>query len=256
MTTATQTTPALKQIAIGDLVDIIGSGIRDFRHAPQFGLVFAGMFALGGWLLFALLWRLNMPYFAYPLAMGFALIAPFAATGFYAVSEHLEQGMPLTWGSIMSAVRKAASGEIRWMAVITGFALIIWMDIAAFLLFAFTSFEVITVDTLKNLLTTPIGWFFAILGNVVGAIIAMAVFSISVVSFPMLYDRKVDFVTAMTTSVRVVTTSPQAMMVWCAMIAASMAISIATGLLGLLLTMPVIGHATWHLYRAAVPPAA
>ncbi|MEQ1697379.1 MAG: DUF2189 domain-containing protein [Hyphomicrobiaceae bacterium] len=255
MSTATQSTPALKQIAVVDLVDIIGAGIRDFRRAPQFGLVFSGMFALGGWLLIALLWRLNMPYFAYPLAMGFALIAPFAATGFYAVSEHLEQGMPLTWASIMGAIRKAAGGEIRWMAVITGFALIVWMDIAAFLMFAFTSFEVITVDTLKNLLTTPTGWFFAILGNVIGAIIAMAVFSISVVSFPMLYDRKVDFVTAMTTSVRVVTTSPQAMIVWCALIAISMAISIATGLLGLLLTMPIIGHATWHLYRVAVPPA-
>lgn len=256
MTTAAQTTPALKQIAVGDLVAIIAAGIRDFRRAPQFGLVFSGLFALGGWLLIALLWRLNMPYFAYPLAMGFALIAPFAATGYYAVSEHLEQGMPLTWGSILSAVRKAARGEVRWMAIITGFALIIWMDIAAFLMFAFTSFEVITTDTLKNLLTTPTGWIFAILGNAVGAIIAMAVFSISVVSFPMLYDRKVDFVTAMTTSVNLVISSPRAMMVWCAIIAASMAISIATGLVGLVLTMPVIGHSTWHLYRAAVPPAA
>jgi len=247
--------PTLRPIKLTDLIDAIGSGIRDFRRAPQFGLVFAGLFAAGGWLLIALLIRFNMPYFAYPLAMGFALIAPFAATGFYAVSEHIESGKPLTWSSVLSDVGKAAGGEVRWMALITGFALIIWMDIAAFLLFAFTSFEIITVDTLKNLLTTPTGWFFAFLGNVIGAIIAMAVFSISVVSFPMLFDRKVDFVTAMTTSVGLVTANPWPMMVWCAIIAASMAISIATGFLGLLLTMPVIGHATWHLYRKAVAAA-
>ena len=249
---AASTTLAIRPITIQDLVDAIAAGIRDFRRAPQFGLVFAGLFAAGGWLLIALLWRFHMPYFAYPLAMGFALIAPFAATGFYAVSEHIERGKPLTWRSILADVGKAASGEVRWMALITGFALIIWMDIAAFLMFAFTSFEMITVDTLKNLLSTPTGWVFAALGNMAGALIALAVFSISVVSFPLLYDRKVDFVTAMTTSVKLVLANPRPMVVWCAIIAASMAISLATGFSGLLITMPVIGHATWHLYRRAV----
>lgn len=254
MTTTAQAIPQpnLRPITIHDIVDAIASGIRDFRSAPQFGLAFAGLFAAGGWLLIALLWHFNMPYLAYPLAMGFALVAPFAATGFYAVSEHIESGKRLTWASILSDVGKAASGEVRWMALITGFALVIWMDIAAFLMFAFTSFEFITVDTLKNLLTTPTGWFFAFLGNLAGAIIAMAVFSISAVSFPMLYDRKVDFVTAMTASVNLVIANPRPMIIWCAIIAASMAISLATGFLGLLITMPIIGHATWHLYRKAV----
>lgn len=256
MTTTTQkiAQPGLRSLSIGDLIDAIASGIRDFRRAPQFGLAFAGLFVAGGWLLVALLWRFSMPYFAYPLAMGFALVAPFAATCFYAVSEHLESGKPLTWSSILSDVGKAAGGEIRWMAIITGFALVIWMDIAAFLMFAFTSFEFITADTLRHLLSTPTGWIFAALGNMIGAVIAMAVFSISVVSFPMLYDRKVDFVTAMTASVNLVLANPRPMIVWCALIAASMAISLATGFLGLLITMPIIGHATWHLYRKAVLP--
>lgn len=243
-------------VTVSDLIEVIAAGLRDFRRAPQFGLVFAGLFAAGGWLLVALLAYFRMPYFAYPLAMGFALIAPFAATGFYAVSEHIESGKPLTWVSILADVRKAAGGETRWMAVITGFALVIWMDIAAFLMFAFTSFEPVNAETLTNLLSTPSGWLFAFLGNAIGAVIALTVFAFSAISFPLLYDRQIDFVTAMTASVKLVLANPLPMVIWCALIAAAMVVSIATAFLGLLVFMPVIGHATWHLYRKATTPPA
>lgn len=251
-----QARPTLRPVSISDLVEAIGAGIRDFRKAPVYGLFFAGLYVTAGWLLVALLWHFGMPYFAYPLAMGFALVAPFAATGFYAVSAALERGDRLSWGTVLAAVRRAAGGEVRWMAIITGFALIIWMDIAAFVLFAFTTFHAITPDTMHELLTTPTGLFFAFLGNAIGAVIALGVFSISVVSFPLLYDRQVDFVTAMVTSVNVVLQSPKAMVLWCALIAAAMALSLVTAFLGLFLAMPLVGHATWHLYRRAVEPAA
>lgn len=244
--------PTLRPVTVTDLIDAIASGIRDFRAAPLFGIILAGLYVAAGWLLIALLWRFGMPYFAYPLAMGFALIAPFAATGFYAVSDHLEHNKPMTWSAILASVREASRRDVRWMALITGFALVIWMDIAAFLMFAFTSFQSISVDTLRELLSTPTGWLFALLGNAAGALIAFAVFSISVISFPMLYDRDVDFVTAMTSSVNLVTSSPRTMMIWCAIIATSIIVSILTGFFALLVTMPIIGHTTWHLYRRAV----
>lgn len=246
--------PQLCSVSLSDLAEVVAAGVRDFRAAPSYGLFFALLYAGAGWLLVALLWRFGMPYLAYPLAMGFALIAPFAATGFYAVSDCLERGTPLSWPVVLGTVRNTSRSELRWMALVTGFALVIWMDIAAFILFAFSSFQMISVESFQNLLSTPAGLVFAVIGNAAGAVIAFAVFSISVISFPMLYDREVDFVTAMTTSVKLVIANPQAMMAWCAFIGFCMLLSVATAFIGLLLAMPVIGHSTWHLYRHAVVP--
>ena len=246
----------VRRLSINDIIDALGAGMQDFRRAPRIGLFFGGLYAAAGWLLIALLWQFGMPYLAYPLAMGFALVAPFAAVAFYAVSAKYEKAETVTLGSVVSAVREAARRDLRWMALVTGFGLVIWMDIAAFLFFGFMGFQSFGPDFVEKLLTTPTGLVFLLLGNATGAVIALTIFSISVVSFPMLYDRDVDFVTAMTTSVRVVAANPVAMIAWCCVIAALIGISILSLFLGLFLVMPVIGHATWHLYRRAVEPAA
>lgn len=246
----------LNPVSVNDLVDIIAAGARDFFNAPLYGLVFGALFAAAGWVLIALLMVLGLPYLAYPLAMGFALVAPFAAAGFYAVSDHLEQGKPLSWGGVLGGVKNAVGRDLRWMALVTGFALVIWMDIAAFLFFAFTGFHGVGPDFLDRLLSTPSGLLFLVLGNLSGAIIALSIFSISVISFPMLYDRDVDFVTAMVASVRLVMANPVAMCVWCALIGVAMGLSVLSGFVGFLVVLPVIGHATWRLYRHAVPAGA
>ena len=247
--------PEVNNIAFIDLIEVLGAGVRDFRSAPVFGLFFAGLYVVAGWLIVALLWYFEMLYFAYPLAMGFALLAPFAAVAFYAISDLLEQGQSLSWRTILCAVWAASKRDLRWMALVTGFALVIWMDIAAFLLFAFVGFEGFGSDFLTKLITTPTGLLFLFLGNAIGAIIAMLVFSISVVSFPMLYDRDVDFVTAMVTSVRLVSANPVTMLAWCIIIGVLTGLSLVSFFLGLFLLLPVIGHATWHLYKRAVGPA-
>lgn len=247
--------PGIRQVSVGDLVEIIGQGMRDFRAAPTYGLFFAGLYAGAGWLLIALLFYFGLPYLAYPLAMGFALIAPFAAVGFYAVSDHLQRDMPLNWSSVMTSIKAAARRDLRWMALVTGFALVIWMDIAAFLFFGFMGFEAFSPDIVNRLLTTPTGLVFLLLGNVSGAVIALSVFAISAISFPMLYDRDIDFVTAMVTSVRLVIANPVTMIVWCIVIAVLLGVSILSVFVGLLVTLPIIGHATWHLYRRGVEPA-
>ena len=247
--------PDVRTLTFNDLVDALGAGIRDLRNAPRFGLLLGGLYAAAGWLLIALLLLLGMPYFAYPLAMGFALVAPFAAVGFYAVSEHLEKDKPLSWSAIIGAVRAASRRDLRWMALVTGFALVIWMDIAAFLFFGFMGFSSFGPDIVDKLLTTPTGLAFLVLGNLSGALIALSIFSISAVSFPMLYDRDVDFVTAMVTSVRLVIANPVTMIIWCFIIAALTGLSLMSAFVGLIVVLPVIGHATWHLYRRAVAPA-
>lgn len=252
MTQATERAP-LNAVSLNDLIDIIAAGMRDFFRAPVYGLVLAAFFVAAGWLLVALLMVLGLPYLAYPLAMGFTLVAPFAAAGFYAVSDHLEQGNPLSWGSVFSGIRQAVGRDLRWMALVTGFALVIWMDIAAFLFFAFTGFHGVGPDFLDRLLSTPSGLVFLALGNLSGALIALSIFSISAISFPMLYDRDVDFVTAMVASVKLVMANPVSMCVWCLLIGVSMGLSILSGFVGFLVVLPVIGHATWRLYRHAAP---
>lgn len=242
----------INPVTIGGLMEVIAAGARDFSRAPLYGLCFAAFFAAAGWLLIALLFVLGLPYLAYPLAMGFALVAPFGAAGFYAIGALQEEGTPLSWGRVFSGVRDAVRRDLRWMALVTGFALVIWMDIAAFVFFAFTGFSGVGPDFFERLFTTNSGLTFLLFGNLTGGVIAFFIFSISAISFPLLYDRDVDFVTAMLTSVRFVGSSPLAMMVWCALIAVMMVLSIMTGFVGLLFTLPIIGHATWRLYRRAV----
>jgi uncharacterized membrane protein len=244
--------PGIRRIGVSDLVDCLTQGVRDFRAAPVYGLVLGGIFALAGWLLMTLLWVLGLPYLAYPLAMGFAIVAPFAAVGFYTVSDHLHSGKPLSWASIGASVKQATKRDMRWMAFVTGFALILWMDMAAFIFFAFMGFHAFDAQILDTLLTTPSGLLFLVLGHAAGALIAMIIFSISAVSFPMLYDRDIDFVTAMLTSVRLVLANPKVMIVWAIIIGVLFAISLASAFLGLVVVLPIIGHATWHLYRRAI----
>jgi uncharacterized membrane protein len=129
------------------------------------------------------------------------------------------------------------------------------MDIAAFLIFAFVGVNGFGPGFLDTILMTPSGLLFLMLGNLAGAIIAFGVFSISAISFPMLYDHDIDFVTAMTTSVRLVKENPVSMLIWCALIGILLGLSIVSGFVGLLVVLPVIGHATWHLYRRGVVEA-
>jgi len=110
-------------------------------------------------------------------------------------------------------------------------------------------------DLLTQIFTTPSGLLFLAVGNIVGALIALVVFSFSAVSFPMLYDRDVDFVTAMVSSIRLVLKNPVVMLSWGAIIGVLTVISILSAFLGLIVTLPVLGHATWHLYRRGVAPS-
>lgn len=248
--------PAINRLTPSDVLDALDAGIRDFRAAPKYGLFFGAFYAFAGWFLVALVFYFEHPYLAYPLATGFALFAPFAATGLYAVSRKLEQDEPLSWETVLGSVRAVSGRELAWMAVVTVFTLIIWLDIAAFLFFAFMGFGGGTSDNLVNeILTTSRGWVFLTIGNIVGAALAGIVFSYSAVSFPMLYDRNIDFVTAMVTSVKTVLKNPTGMLTWAVIIAVHLALSLVSLFAGLIIVLPILGHTTWHIYRKAVGPS-
>ncbi len=246
----------LRPVTVSDVLAALAAGLRDFRAAPQYGLFLAGVYAVGGWILALLLLWFDLPFLVYPLAAGFALVAPFIATGFYAVSRCLERGEPLTWAHFWAAIKAATGRELGWMALVTGFSFFIWMDIAALLFFGMLGLQSWSLgDLLREIFTTPTGLLFLILGNAAGALIALGVFSISVVSFPLLFDREVDFVTAMVTSVKLVLANPVPMVFWCAVIAILIGLSILSGLVALFLVLPLLGHGTWHIYRRAVAPS-
>lgn len=242
-----------RPVVVGDLSHALAAGAGDLRRGGIYSLFF-GLFYAGGGLLLALLaTRYHVPWLIYPLAMGFVLLAPFAAMGLYDISKRLESGQPLSWGGVLGAIRSATKRDMRWMALITAFTFIIWMDIAALLTFGFLGLDLNLNDLVHQILTTPRGLLFLVVGNLVGALIASAVFSFSVVSFPLLYDRDIDFVTAMVTSVRLTLRNLPTMFVWALIIAALIIGSILTAFLGLIVVLPLLGHATWHLYRRAIP---
>jgi len=249
--------PVVRRITVADVAEALGRGLRDFQAAPLYGLMFGGLYAAGGVLIVLSVTALGMVYLAYPLAAGFALLGPFVAIGLYEVSRRREAGLPLSvwyiWRTMWSR------SEIGWMAFVTLFIFIMWMYQVRLLVVLFLGLNA-TFPSLQQfitqILTTNEGLLFLLIGNMVGAALSLILFSLTVVSFPLLLERDVDFVTAMITSLRAVVTSPLPMLGWAAVIVVLLMISVLPFFLGLLVTLPVLGHATWHLYRIIVAPIA
>lgn len=248
--------PEVRSIAISDLRGALQQGWADFRNAPAFGLFFGAIYALGGLILVSVVTMLDMRWVAYPLVIGFALLGPFVASGLYEVSRRLETGRSLSWPVVLGVVWDQHRRELGWMAFVMLFVFWVWMYQARtiFVVF-FGSKGFATYDAfIDAVFTTTNGWTFLLVGHVVGAIISMILFALTVVSCPLLLDREADFVTAMITSIRAVAASPVVMMGWGLFVIVCMMLSMLPAFLGLVIVLPVLGHATWHLYRRAVIP--
>jgi uncharacterized membrane protein len=255
MSISGKTDPVVRPIAAADIAEALAQGLRDFQAMPLFGLTFGALYAAGGILIVLSLTAFGMVYLAYPLAAGFALIGPFVAIGLYEMSRRRENGEQVTLAAVWATVR--SRHEIGWMAFVTLFIFVIWMYqvrlLIALILGINASFSSLQ-QFITVVLTTGEGLLFLAIGNAVGAALSLILFSLTVVSFPLLLDRDVDFVTAMVTSVRAVVTSPIPMIGWAAVIVVLLIVSSIPYFLGLLVTLPVLGHATWHLYRRIVAP--
>jgi uncharacterized membrane protein len=249
--------PVVRHVTVADIAEALIQGMRDFQAYPIYGLVLGGLYAAGGTVIVLCLTAFGMVYFAYPLAAGFALIGPFVAIGLYEISRRRERGEPVSVPAIWSTVRSRS--EIGWMAFVSLFFFVVWMYqvrlLIALILGLHASFSSLS-EFITVLLTTNEGLLFLIIGNLEGAVLSLILFSLTVVSFPLLLDREVDFVTAMVTSVRAVVASPLPMIGWAAAITVLLVVSTIPWFLGLLVTLPVLGHATWHLYRRIVAPVA
>jgi uncharacterized membrane protein len=246
-------TVVIRKLQKDDIFNSLVEGWSDLKRAPSYGLTIGALHALGGWLAIFFSQLSGMRYFTYPFLTGIALVAPFMASALYEVSRRLESGEPLSWGAILASVKAGGGRDLGWMALVTLFAFILWVDYAFFLYLIFYGAHMPDpAQFMREAISTQKGIIFILVGNLVGGLIAFTIFSVTVVSFPLLLDRDVDFVTAMISSVRAVKTNLWQMLAWAAIIALFLAFGLLSGLLGLIVVLPLLGHASWHVYRKLV----
>lgn len=255
--TPTHKRPEINSITTDDVYASLRAGWADFRAAPKFGLFFGGIYALVGIAIFLQLWVSDQPFWIVPLALAFPLIGPFAAVGLYEVSRRREEGMDLAWSEVLGAVWRQRNGQMPSMAFIVMAGFLIWVWVARLMVAIFLGrMSVAVYSDLNTLLSTGPGIALLIAGTLIGGAIAFALFSLTVIALPLLLDRDVDFVTAMITSVNAVTSNLQPMLTWAGVVAMALFAAMIPLFLGLVIALPVLGHATWHLYRRVVKPEA
>ena len=244
--------PDVARLGLADLRAALQAGWRDYRRAPAFGCFFAAVYVLIGigFVLFGagtVLWT-----FAFSLA--FPLFAPFAAVGLYEVSRRLDRGGAMDWYKILGVVIAEKDRQIPWMGAIIVIYVLFWSFLAHMIFALFMGLSVMTnVSSSYDVFLTPNGLTMMAVELGVGGVLAFVLFSLTVTSLPHLLDKEVDFVTAMLLSLQVVRQNPVVMLVWAGLIAVVTLVAMVPLFLGLFVALPVLGHATWHLYRRALP---
>jgi uncharacterized membrane protein len=247
--------PAVRRIELADLWDVLVRGLSDLGAYRADVVFLCIVYPVAGLVLVWLTFGYQMLPLVFPLASGFALIGPVAAVGLYEISRRREQGVDITWADAFGVVRAPAFGAIVVLGLVLLAIFLLWLA-AAYAIYLVTLGPEPPASIgsfVQDVFTTSAGWALIVVGVGVGFLFALLVLTISVVSFPLLLDRDVGLYTAVATSVRAVVANPGPMAVWGLIVAGGLAIGSIPLLLGLILVMPVLGHATWHLYRKVVP---
>lgn len=248
--------PQINKVTVDDITGSLKDGFSDFLTRPVMSGFFGVFYAVFGLLfIWALVW-LGQIWMIIPAAIGFPLVAPFAAAGLYEMSRRLQKNEPFGWSEIVTVMASQRKREMGWMAFVTLFIFWVWIyQVRLWLALILQNSSFSDLDGFLNtIFFTPQGWTFLAIGTCVGAFLSAVLFTVTVIAMPMLLDREIDFVTAMLTSIRVVTENPVVMLAWAAIISVVMLLSLVPAFLGLIVTLPVLGHTTWHLYQRAVAP--
>lgn len=247
--------PVVRQVGIADLGDVLARGLDDFAASRTDVVFLCVVYPLLGLVLARLAFGYDLLPLVFPLASGFALVGPFAGVGLYEMSRRREAGMTVTWADALGVLRSPSIGAIVLLGLLLMAIFLLWL-FAAKTIFELTlgpappaSLAVFVHDVLK----TGTGWVMIGVGIGVGFLFAVIVLAISVVSFPLLLDREAGVDTAVLTSIRAVVANPGPMALWGLIVAAGLVIGSIPFFLGLIIVMPILGHATWHLYRKVVP---
>lgn len=226
--------------------------VADFKAAPMFGLFFALIYVAVGWFMFYISIKTGQTYWAVLAVTGFPIIGPFAAVGLYEVSRRLDMGLALNWSDVLAVIAHQRRRQLPSISAVIIVILLFWFFLGHMIFALFLGLSVMTnVSSSFDVFLTPNGLMMLGVGTVVGAAFSLLVYMITVISLPLLLDREVDFVTAMITSFQMVLENFPVMIVWALIIAVFSFVAMLPGLLGLFVVLPIIGHASWHIYRLA-----
>jgi uncharacterized membrane protein len=246
--------PETRNLTMQDLRQALRLGWEDLT-AMRSDVMFACMlYPLMGAVLLGVAAQGSMTHLLYPVLSGFALVGPVAGLGLYELSRRREAGLEVGWASMFDVLRSPRFPRIIMLALFNGVIFMAWLLLADTIHAATLGPDqpASLMALLTEAVSTPAGWAMIVIGTGVGFLLAAAVLAVSVVSFPLLLDRDVSLPVAVTTSVRVARENPKVIAAWGLVVALGLAVGIVPFLVGLIVVLPVLGHATWHLYRAAV----
>lgn len=246
--------PTIRRIGLADIGAALRAGWDDFLAKPSFAVFLALIYPLVG--LFLLLYTVGYDFFPllFPLAAGFALLGPVAAVGFYEISRRREAGLDASWSHALGVFHSPSFGAIAALAGWLAAIFILWLFTAWMTYqWAFPGQQITDVPAfVGDVLTTRAGWAMIVVGNLVGLAFAILALVLGAYSFPAMVDRDIGFDTALRTSVRAAAANPVTTAAWGLTVAALLVAGTIPFFMGLAIVLPVLGHATWHLYRRTV----
>ena len=247
--------PVPRAVTRADVTDALRLGWRDFRRAPGVSLFFGGVVALGGLAMLWLLQAYRQPLTIIPLAIGFPLVAPFLAAGTYEIARRLDAGEEVTLSAVLDFAGGQAGRQAGWMAFVVLFVFWMWMYQARILIALFLDMGAFASPgaLAGAVFGTAEGWTMLAIGTVSGGILAGILFATTVIAMPLLVEREMDVVTAIVTSWKTVLASPGSMLLWGGIVGGLTLAATVPAFVGLWVVFPVLGLATWHLYRRAIP---
>jgi uncharacterized membrane protein len=246
----------VRKISLTDLGNALRLGWEDFKAIPTHAVVLCVIYPIIGLVLFRLVLGHSLLPLLFPLAAGFTLIGPFAALGLYELSRRRERGEEAAAWDAMHVLSAPSFGAILGLGVFLFALFATWIAAAdAIYVATFGYAPAASIpDFAQRVLTTPEGWSLIIIGCGVGFLFAVVALCVSVVSFPLMLDRHATAIDAIRTSVRAVMMNPIEMAVWGLVVAVLLVVGSLPFFVGLTVVLPVLGHATWHLYRKVVEP--
>jgi len=241
----------VRDISPADLADVLKRGLVDFAEKPSHVVFLVLIYPIIGLVLARLAFGYDILPLLYPLAAGFALLGPLASVGLYELSRRREKGMSTRWADVFWTLRQKPARPVLALGAMLLVLFMAWIAAAQWIYWL--TFGNAMPGSLPGLVmevvTTERGWALLFLGNAVGFVFAVIAFAISVVSFPMVLDREVGALVAVQTSIAACLANPLTMALWGFIVAVCLAIGSALFFAGLAIALPVLGHATWHLYR-------